>query len=295
MRPSSALLIFQLLIVIMNAPCRAAVWHTHYARHQVCDPYPGCASPNVPLVLCPYTFLGEMCTLIQRARTLGMAKGALIVEVGSAFGYGIWTARYYGHPILAFECRRDEFDRLRKQFENDPQVKVVHACVSSKAGTTVLHRALDSSSMLSKNVGKGPAEVTKVAEEAKSSNATVEKVRTVTLDDMLGVLDVTGASVGAIAIDVQGVEDLVLHGAKKTIRRHRPHIMYEATMFKMDRKQTLVQEVMASLQTEAPSYQTCYCERDCICPPTTSNATSNVSPLATFPGKHPFPWSSWKP
>ena len=258
----------------------------------------------MPLVLCPYTFLGEMCTLIHRGRTLGMAKGALIVEVGSAFGYGIWTARYYGHPILAFECRHDEYERLRKQFEKDPQVKVVHACVSSKAGTTVLHRALDSSSMLSNAVGKGPAEEAKVAEEAKISNSTVETVRTVTLDDMLGVLDVTGVAVGAIAVDVQGVEDLVLQGAKETIRRHRPYIMYEATMFKASRKQYLVQEAVAPLGTDAPPYLPCYCERDCICPPsnTTTNALAvkvsgpgEVPLLATFPGKHAFPWRSWKP
>ena len=70
--------------------------------------------------------------MVKKATNIGVPGDALIVEVGSAFGYGMWIARHFGHPILGFECRGDEYERLRKQFEDDRDVKVVNACVADK-------------------------------------------------------------------------------------------------------------------------------------------------------------------
>ena len=49
---------------------------TGTANHSraVCQPYPGCAAPDVPRTLCPYAFFGEMCQLIRASAAPKRAK-----------------------------------------------------------------------------------------------------------------------------------------------------------------------------------------------------------------------------
>ena len=249
----------------------APKWNRNYYRGPpICEPYPGCKAPNATTAICPYPFFGELCRAIAQAKALGMPQNALIVEVGSAFGYGIWTARQAGHPILAFECRKDEYLRLREQFDDDPYVRIVNACVSDKAGTSQLYRAADSSSMIQKEV-TGNAQAAAKAAKANGDGKdalSVETVTTVTLDALLGVLDLYDKTVGLIAIDVQGHEPFVLRGAKETIRRHAPMIMYEDTeLDNKDRLGCLMAHILAEIGPSAPRYSACHCERDCFCKP----------------------------
>ena len=243
-------------------------WSRNYYRGPpICEPYPGCKAPNATRMICPYPFFGELCTAIKQAKALGMPDNALIVEVGSAFGYGIWTARQAGHPILAFECRNDEYMRLRTQFADDPHVRIVNACVSDKAGPSQLYRASDSSSMIQKEVTGNAQAKAKAMQDGNGTN-TVENVTMVTLDDLLGVLDLYDQTVGVIAVDVQGAEPFVLRGAKETIRRHAPLIMYEDTMLdSKDKNGCLMKSVLAEIGASSPSYSACRCERDCFCHP----------------------------
>ena len=242
-------------------------WHTTRVPQSllpICDPYPGCAAPDVPKHLCPFTWLGEMCTMIRHAQALGMRRDALIVEVGSAKGYGIWIARHFGHPILGFECRTEEHERLRQQFAGDARVKVVHACVGSTPGHATLYHALDSSSMLESEVKVNA----KVNEKRSMDRNASEEVRVVTLDDQLSAVAVLNQTVGIVAIDVQGAEPLVLRGAKEIIARHRPLVMYEDTELRpSDRIGRLFEQVLSEMGPTAPEYYPCYCERDCMCLP----------------------------
>jgi len=195
--------------------------------------------------------------------------------VGSAFGYGIWSARHFGHPVLAFECRNDEYERLRIQFENDTQVRLVNACVSDRPGLTALHRAGDSSSLLPAAVARGP-EALKARSDRISFNASgIETVRMVTLDGLLsdgpdGMPDISGLPVGIIAVDVQGAEPMVLRGAAATIRSHQPYVMYEDTMVSgAVRRGKLLRAILG---VEGPVYD-CKCDRDCTCIPSGPNST----------------------
>lgn len=55
-------------------------------------------------------------------------------------------------------------------------------------------------------------------------------VRTVTLDWLAETIDLQGRRLGAIKIDVEGVEERVLKGARRLLARHSPPIIIEATM-----------------------------------------------------------------
>jgi FkbM family methyltransferase len=205
-----------------------------------------------------------MCIIIEQARAAGVSHDALIVEVGSAFGSGIFVARHFGHPILGFECRAEEHERLGKQFEGDPQVKIVNACAGDQPGNGSLYRATDSSSMIK---GQTERATKQRAAEISSRNSTQEDVRIVTLDDVLSTVDVLKQGVGVLAIDVQGAEKMVLRGAKQTTQRHLPHIMYEDIEIKRSEQNgKLLAHVLAEMGPDAPQYR-CTCERDCMCAP----------------------------
>lgn len=219
-----------------------------------------------------------MCALIQHAHHEGMPHDTLIVEVGSAHGYGIWTARHFGHPILGFECRKDEHSRLHQQFHKDPMVSVMHACVGDVPGTSRILHAGDSSSM--------SANASRV-----DGNSTEEVVQVVTLDHLLTGIDpppwLVQRRVGVIAIDVQGFEGHVLRGATALIQRDKPFIMYEDTeLQKGEMMGRLLMNVLMEIGDGAHEwYRPCYCERDCYCFPrdnvTRSGGWIGVSRLST--------------
>ena len=254
----------QVIVIVFGSK-----WHTFYrppGRGPICEPYPGCKRPDALKELCPYTYVGELCTALHVARAAGMPHDALIVEVGSAFGFGGFIARHFGHPFLGFECREDEFERLRKQFQDDRHVKIVQSCVAEKPGIAKLFRAKDSSSMIEEKVARVPQAKAKAENESSKEEA----VRMVTLDEMLGGLNVLNElpPVGILAIDVQGAEPLVLRGAKEMIMLHRPFVMYEDTELKVgDKGGKLFAKVLREMGPTAPRYQDCYCERDCYCIP----------------------------
>ena len=262
-RPSLLLGLASLAMEIAGESVR---WHTRRPpTYDVCVPYPGCKAPDVPRQICPFTHIGELCGLIESARKSGKANDSLIVEVGSAFGYGTFVARHYGHPILGFECRADEYHRLQKQFEGDRGVKMMNVCVGDAPGNITLFRAQDSSSVLMPSVDKDS-----LSSKRSTENVSQEIVHMVTLDHVLSVVDVFQQTVGMIAIDVQGAEGIVLRGAREVIRRHRPFIMYEDTELPAnERYGKLFAKIMAEIGPEAMNwYKECRCERDCVCSPT---------------------------
>ena len=131
----------------------------------------------------------EFCAALTKAHALGLPsnESSLLVDVGTDQGTEALTARGFGHRVLSFECRGEQAQAIarRPAFRNDTGLRVVHACVSDRAGLGVLHRAADSSSMSEANVRVDGASW-KARREGRAGVAT-ENVPIMRLDDALDV------------------------------------------------------------------------------------------------------------
>ena len=233
----------------------------------------------------------DFCYALTRAHKLGLdTNHSLVVDVGTDQGTEALTARGFGHHVVTFECRGEQAQQLSRRlaFRNDTRLKLVHACISDRAGLGTLHRAADSSSMSSANVQVDGASW-KARREVRLGGFATETIPVMTLDHALdersmvalgwgnlGASQLGAPPVGFLKIDVQGLEGAVLRGAVDTLRRFKPFVFYEDSMLPAaDRKGALLERIMrrrrpassgpAHLNQEAYS---CECKNDCFCTPT---------------------------
>merc|ERR1740124_601507 len=84
--------------------------------------------------------------------------------------------------VLAVECLPEAYRELQGLFRDVPtaRLRLLHACASNSTGVVTLHRAADSSSMVSTNVQGGPEALKARKEHIKES-----QVRSVVLDTEL--------------------------------------------------------------------------------------------------------------
>ena len=137
---------------------------------------------RLPMNLC-HDLVDPFCAAMDEAHANGLNNGSLVVDVGAAYGIEATIARQRGHSVISFECRQDEFRRLRAQFRNDALVAVEHACVSDRVGSATLLRAGHSSSLLASSLSG--------SQEMKLANAErqrQEEVRLVVLDEFLSTV-----------------------------------------------------------------------------------------------------------
>ena len=211
---------------------------------------------RLPMNLC-HDLVDPFCAAMDEAHANGLNNGSLVVDVGAAYGIEATIARQRGHSVISFECRHDEFRRLRAQFRNDALVAVEHACVSDRVGSATLLRAGHSSSLLASSLSG--------SQEMKLANAErqhQEEVRLVVLDEFLSTVK---QRLGVLKIDVQGYEPAVLRGARKTILNDQPFIFYEETFHKNDAQRMdgrLLWDVLGTNLTYG-----CQCASDCFCWP----------------------------
>ena len=152
----------------------------------------------------------EFCSALTRAHKSGLSNTSLVVDVGTDQGTEAITARGFGHPVLTFECRGAQAHGLgqRLAFRNDSGLKLVHACVSDRAGLGTLVRAMDSSSMNPSNVEADGASWKRRREMRQG--VSTESVPVMRLDNALNAesLKALGWSdvvsrVGFLKVDVQ--------------------------------------------------------------------------------------------
>jgi FkbM family methyltransferase len=133
------------------------------------------------------------------------------IDVGANLGV---LLRYFvdlaprGHHI-AYEPVPALADDLERQFP-DVEVRRTVACDSVGATTFVVHKELASRSSM-RSVGYSADETEQIS------------VRTEDIDSSLP----DGYVPHLVKIDVEGAEHLVLTGARETIRRHRPLVLFE--------------------------------------------------------------------
>lgn len=170
----------------------------------------------------PAKYCADFCEAFTAAHFAGLSASALMVDVGAAYGWEALIARRHGNPVLSFECRHDEYERIRhfQKRLNDSEWVVEHGCLSNVSGTGTLWRAHHSSSLTASNVMHGREKMLSARELNKT-----ETIPLIRLDSFLS----NGAwpVVGYLKVDTQGHEEQVLRGALETIRRDRPIVNYE--------------------------------------------------------------------
>ena len=147
----------------------------------------------------------------------GIANFGVFYDIGANVGYfSIEMAMKLGDAVkvVAFEPQSDLAAAITKSAKlNDMEnVKVVQAMVGDTAQKTELYLA--------------PASIhaSAVADSGRPNVGTVE-TQMVTIDDLVEAAEILPPDM--VKIDVEGSEHLVLQGAYRTFRAHRPHIFLE--------------------------------------------------------------------
>ena len=148
----------------------------------------------------------EVMRRVMRPDSTGVDVGAYIGELLEPMVAIAPRGRHY-----AFEPQRDRFEELARRF---PQVQVFDFALGDTRGPKPFILALDAPARSGFKRREYPPG------EDRTRETTVEVRR---LDDVVAA----DAPVAFIKIDVEGAEFLVLRGARSTIARTRPVIVFE--------------------------------------------------------------------
>ncbi|MEL6258374.1 MAG: FkbM family methyltransferase [Pseudomonadota bacterium] len=145
-----------------------------------------------------------------------LPEGGCFFDCGANIGiYSLKAATLVGQAgtVVSFEPSQISFSRLKANVELNafPQVELRKCAVSDHPGTATLYHG-----------GGGPNAYSLVNKGGAQSHETVE---TTTIDAIVDVLAPTRLDV--IKLDVEGAEPAALRGARRTLERFRPVVIFE--------------------------------------------------------------------
>jgi FkbM family methyltransferase len=169
--------------------------------------------------------------LFEYAKDLDLS-GKAIFEVGAHFGFhAMCFAELVGPDgrVYAFEPNNFNRDRMRTILSRNPdldaRIALHDLAVSDKSGTARFYFSQDVETGVSSGSKLGDV-YPKLGDEAfRDSGFIPQTVRTITLDELslLGIKDIPAL----VKLDVEGAECLVLSGAQRMLREHRPILLIE--------------------------------------------------------------------
>lgn len=141
------------------------------------------------------------------------------IDVGCHKGeiLDLMLARAPQGTLFGFEPIPEFYEQLKEKYRSNPRVRIFPVALSDKEGVSTFQHVLNApaySGMLKRKYDNRHVEIREIT------------VNTGTLDSIL----VSDPSIDLIKIDVEGAEYLVLQGARETIRRTRPVIIFEFGM-----------------------------------------------------------------
>lgn len=145
-----------------------------------------------------------------------LSPGKVFVDAGANFGiYTVIASKLVGDHglVLAFEPAIETYPILDRNIEINQlgNVKIFHVAVSDREGITRFYHNNDAPNSYSLGAANNETEF--------------EEIKTVTLE---GVFEQEGLKrLDLLKMDVEGAEELVLHGAKSLIEQMQPEIIFE--------------------------------------------------------------------
>jgi len=172
-----------------------------------------------------------------------LSSGMTVIDLGANEGlYTLFAAKQVGDSgsILSFEPSLREFQRLQDNLALNPDINTVQTfqmALSNTSGNQVLKVAAADHS--------GQNTLGDFAYEGIVC-LSAETVTVRRLDDVLEELAVQAVDV--IKIDVEGSEQLVFEGARKTLERDRPLILFELVDQALQKQNSSSKELLSYLR-----------------------------------------------
>ena len=166
-----------------------------------------------------YRFKSEVAS-IRYVRKL-LKKDSIVLDIGANKGiYSIYMSRAIGDKgkVIAFEAQPELENYLHriKQAFSLKNLEIVNSALSSKPGTVFLKREY---------VGSGTASLNFYNED--DSHTEGIDIEAITLDDFLASRGEDDKPISFIKCDVEGHEADVFYGAKKTLIKYMPTLLFE--------------------------------------------------------------------
>ena len=149
-------------------------------------------------------------------------EGSNVLDVGA--NVGVFAAAFLSKNcfVHAFEPQKILIDLLNKTFADSDHIKIYHNAVGDTPGEVTMNSTDGNGHTFN---DRGPINLGGIGVGFGG-----EKVQLIRIDD----LNIENVSV--LKIDVEGFEKLVIDGAKETIKREKPLIVFESHHLPLDVK-----------------------------------------------------------
>ena len=152
---------------------------------------------------------------IELFRGGGVQKNAIAVDIGANVGnYALYLSHKFSE-VIAIEAHPHTYRLLKMNCDSRPRIKTLNYAISSKSGGNVKIT----------EVGKFQSTMAKIENQMSGDKDRRSfQIERRTLDALLSKLN---KRVGLIKVDVEGHDLQAIEGATKTIKSHKPIIIFE--------------------------------------------------------------------
>jgi FkbM family methyltransferase len=186
--------------------------------------------PDIPLGW-HITFFGTYEPEVREVFRAFLRPGGVVLDIGANIGWHtLLMAQLVGPTgrVIAVEANPHVCNNLRENIRLNrfEHVQILSIAIANSEGTA------EFLAPLAEDASSGDGHV--LPDQDRSGCAAI-RVKTSSLDQI--VCDLGLDRIDFIKIDVEGFEWAVLQGARSTIERHRPHIIFESDLNYMRRAQ----------------------------------------------------------
>jgi len=157
----------------------------------------------------------------------GAAKNYNVIDAGANIGvFSLYAAKLGAKRVYAFEPVKETYKILKENIRINNMENIivpVNMALGDSAGK---------STIFFDEAGEGTASLLQEGLERMPKKKRSQKVRVTTIDSFMG----GKCKTGFIKMDVEGYEEKVLLGARKTIRKYKPVLSFSAYHKKDDKK-----------------------------------------------------------